>query len=137
MKMTLYLCFCIMFTLCIAGQYAQAENISIQNLQPVVVKTIPESGSSDVDPKLSEIRITFSKNMLDKSWSCVNLSKETFPTAAGDPRYDQDKRTFVFPVKLEPGRTYAIWLNSEKYKNFKDVQKNPAVPYLLVFETKK
>ena len=39
-------------------------------------------------------------------------------------------------VKLEKGRTYVIWLNSEKFENFKDASGNPAVPYLLVFETK-
>jgi hypothetical protein len=40
----------------------------------------------------------------------------------------------VLPVKLEPGRTYALWLNSG---NFKDSGGQRAVPYLLVFETKK
>ena len=103
----------------------------------MVVRTIPESGSVDVDPALTEIRVTFSKEMLDGGWSCVNLSKESFPAAAGDPKFDQDKRTFVFPVKLEPGKTYAILFNSEKYKNFMDTKRNPAMSYLLVFETRK
>ena len=40
-------------------------------------------------------------------------------------------------VKLEPGRTYAIWVNSEKFGNFKDADGRSAVPYLLVFQTKK
>jgi hypothetical protein len=38
-------------------------------------------------------------------------------------------------VKLEPGKTYVIWLNSQKFRNFKDKDGQPAVPYLLVFET--
>ena len=39
-------------------------------------------------------------------------------------------------MKLEAGKTYVSWLNSEKFKNFKDAEGKPAVPYLLVFETK-
>jgi hypothetical protein len=38
-------------------------------------------------------------------------------------------------VKLEPRKTYAIWLNSGNFGNFKDTSGNSAVPYLLVFET--
>lgn len=41
------------------------------------------------------------------------------------------------PVKLEPGKTYAIWVNSEKLGNFMDADGHSAVPYLLVFMTKK
>jgi RNA polymerase sigma-70 factor (ECF subfamily) len=43
----------------------------------------------------------------------------------------------VLPVKLEPGKTYAVWVNSEKFGNFKDADGRSAVPYLLVFKTKK
>jgi hypothetical protein len=39
------------------------------------------------------------------------------------------------PVKLEPNRFYATWLNSEKFKNFQDREGRPAVPYLLTFRT--
>ena len=128
---------CFVSAILVSVSLAHAGDISIQGLQPVVVKTIPESGSLDVDPGLTEIRVTFSKEMQDKSWSCVTLSKETFPPTAGDPKYDVGKRTFVLPVKLEPGRTYALMLNSEKYTNFKDVKGNSALPYLLIFETRK
>ena len=55
----------------------------------------------------------------------------------GKPKYLADKRTCVLPVKLEPGKTYAIWVNSEKLGNFKDTDGRSAVPYLLVFKTKK
>jgi RNA polymerase sigma-70 factor (ECF subfamily) len=43
----------------------------------------------------------------------------------------------VLPVKLEPGKTYAIWVNSGEFGNFKDTDGRSAVPYLLVFKTKK
>jgi RNA polymerase sigma-70 factor (ECF subfamily) len=43
----------------------------------------------------------------------------------------------VVSVDLKPGKTYAIWLNSQKFGNFRDASGKSAVPYLLVFETKK
>jgi hypothetical protein len=47
-----------------------------------------------------------------------------------------DGKTCVLPVKLEPGKTYVSWLNSQKFGNFKDADGRSAVPYLLVFETR-
>jgi hypothetical protein len=67
------------------------------------------------------------------------LSDDTFPKTVGEKpiHYEKDKRTCVLKVKLEPGKTYAIWVNSDNFKNFKDADGRPAVPYLLVFKTKK
>jgi len=115
----------------------RAEDVTLEGARAVVVRTIPEAGTSDVDPKLTEIQVTFSKDMQDRSWSWVQASKESFPTLDGSkPKYLTDKRTCVLPVKLRPGKTYAIWLNSQKFGNFKDTEGHPALPYLLVFKTK-
>jgi hypothetical protein len=57
------------------------------------------------------------------------------PELVGDPQYDAGRRTCVVQVRLEPGRSYACWLNHEQLKNFKDAQGRPAVPYLLAFRT--
>jgi RNA polymerase sigma-70 factor (ECF subfamily) len=84
----------------VAGSVSRADEVSVQTALPVVVRTVPQAGSSDVDPKT-------------------------------------DKRTCVVKVKLEPGQTYAIWLNSEKFENFKDADGRSAVPYLLAFQTAK
>ena len=120
-----------------AGFAQQAEEVSVKSMPPVVVKTVPESGSTTVDPKLAEISVTFSKDMADESWAWCQISKETYPTSIGKPQYQQDKRTCVLPVMLEPGKTYVIWLNLGKFQGFRDTDGHPAVPYLLVFETKK
>jgi RNA polymerase sigma-70 factor (ECF subfamily) len=110
---------------------------SVKALPPVVVKTVPESGDTHVDATaVKEIRVTFSKEMADKSWSWSQISNDTFPKNAGEPHYDKSKRTCMLPVKLEPKKTYVIWLNSENFGNFKDAEGRSAVPYLLVFETK-
>ena len=116
----------------------QASDARVKTMPPVVVKTLPQSGDTAVDPAVNEIRVTFSKDMLtENQWSWVMISKETFPKITGDVRYLKDKRTCVAPVKLEPGKTYVIWFNSGKYNYFKDVDNRSAVPYLLVFQTGK
>lgn len=119
------------------GAAARADDVTLEAVPPVVVKTVPEAGTADVDPKLTEIKVTFSKDMQDGAWSWVTHSKDSFPKMDGKPRYLTDKRTCVLPVKLEPGKTYAVWLNSAKFGDFKDADGRSAVPYLLVFKTKK
>ena len=109
---------------------------SMANAPPVVVKSIPQAGALNVDPTTTEIRVTYSKNMRDGSWSWSTWGEENFPKMTGKPHYMDDKRTCVAPVKLEPNKFYAIWLNSGNFGNFKDAGGRPAVPYLLVFKTK-
>jgi RNA polymerase sigma-70 factor (ECF subfamily) len=117
--------------------FARADEVSVETAPPVTVKTLPQAGAADVDAKTTEIQVTFSKDMMDQSWSWSQLSDETFPKFTGKPKYLKNKRTCAVSVKLEPGKTYAIWLNSEKFDNFKDADGRPAVPYLLVFKTAK
>ena len=110
---------------------------SVRTLPPVVVKTVPMSGDTAVDAsKVTEIRVTFSKAMTDKSWSWSEISPDSKLPITGEIKYDADGKTCIAPVKLEAGKTYVSWLNSEKFKNFKDAEGRPAIPYLLVFETK-
>ena len=116
----------------------RAEPITIKALPPVVVKTVPESGAEAVDPDTKEIHVTFSKDMLTKKmWSLVTVSQESFPKIDGQVKYLANKRTFVAPVKLEAGRAYALWINQGRFTGFRDEGNHPAVPYLLVFQTRK
>jgi RNA polymerase sigma-70 factor (ECF subfamily) len=114
----------------------RSQEITLESVPPVVVKTVPEAGVSDVDPNTKEIQVTFSQPMQDGSWSWSTASKDSFPQTTGKPSYKGDRRTAVLPVKLLPGRTYAIWLNSQRFRNFRGANGEPAVPYLLVFKTK-
>jgi RNA polymerase sigma-70 factor (ECF subfamily) len=135
--MKLFATLSLVMALAFAGSARRAEDLTVATAPPVVVKTVPQAGAADVDPGLKSISVTFSKDMEDESWSWVKLSDESFPKLDGKPKYDKDKRTCVLPVKLEPGKSYAIWLNSDKFENFKDADGRSSVPYLLVFETKK
>jgi hypothetical protein len=109
--------------------------ITLASAPPVVVKTVPEAGADNIDPGLKTITVTFSKKMQDGSWSWVQMSKDSFPTMRGKPRYLEGNKTNVLDVTLKPNQTYAIWFNSDKFQNFKDEQGRLAVPYLLVFRT--
>ena len=134
MKRTIMILVCLMW---IAADVAWAQEASVKSLPPSVVRTIPESGDKNVDAATTtQIKVTFSKEMMAGSWSWAQVSKETFPQLIGNPKYLDDKMTCVIDVKLEPKKTYVIWLNSQKFSNFKDADGNPAVPYLLVFQTK-
>src|ERR1700733_5222915 len=105
----------------------QAQDMTLQTAPPVVVKTVPEAGAKDVDPGLTEIKITFSKDMQDHSWSWSTAWQKSTPDPNGAPKYLDDKRTCVLSVKLESGKVYGYWLNSEKFRNFKDSDGRPAV----------
>ena len=120
-------------------QSTQEDNHAVEILTaqpPVVVETFPVSGARDVEPGEAEIRVRFSKEMADGSWSWSTAWENSTPEFIGQPHYEADGRTCVVKVKLEPGQTYAFWLNSENFQNFKDQAGQPAVPYLLIFQTK-
>jgi len=109
---------------------------SVAKQPPIPVETIPASGDVSVDPGLDRIEVTFSKPMMTKEmWSFVQVSGDTFPETTGDPTW-KDDRTIVLPVKLKPGWSYVVWVNSEKYDAFRDADGNRAVPYLIAFETR-
>jgi hypothetical protein len=117
-----------------APQLCRAQDVD--SMAPVVVKTVPEAGSKDVSAGVMEIKVTFSKDMMDQSWTWSTVWKDSDATIIGKPHYDIDHRTCILKVKLEPNKTYGYWLNSQNFHGFKDTQGHAAVPYLLVFQTK-
>ena len=62
---------------------ALATEISLETAPPVVVKTVPVAGATDVDPALTEIRVTYSKKMRDGSWSWSTWGPENYPETGG------------------------------------------------------
>jgi RNA polymerase sigma-70 factor (ECF subfamily) len=125
-----------LWTLTGLAAHAADYESTVAELPAFVVKTVPAAGDTNVDPNITEVRVTFSKNMRDGSWSWSQFSEDTKLPSSGKPHYLPDGKTCVLPVKFEPGKTYGSWLNSEKFHNFKDADGKPAWPYLLVFQTK-
>ncbi len=67
-----------------------------------IVATTPTIGATDVDPKLTEITVTFDRDM-EKGMSWTG-GKPFFPPADADKKaHWRDKRTCVLPVKLACG----------------------------------
>jgi hypothetical protein len=128
--------FLIVTALSLSG-FARASAQSIDSMPPVIVKTVPESGARNVAAGEMEIKVTFSKAMTDNSWSWSSAWQNSSPESIGKPKYDAARRTCSLKVKLEPGKTYAYWINSGKFQGFRDSQGHPSVPYLLIFETSK
>jgi RNA polymerase sigma-70 factor (ECF subfamily) len=134
MKINSLLAILVTGALCqFAAGLSRAQDID--NMAPVVIKTVPEAGRKDVSPGVVEIKITFSKDMMDKSWSWSTAWQNSTPEGVGKPHYDSDHRTCILKVKLEPDKTYGWWINSQSFHGFKDAQGHSAVPYLFAFKT--
>ena len=116
---------------------APAADISVASLPPSVVSTVPRCGDTAVPPDLTEVGVTFSKDMkvTGHCWSWCGVRDDTFPELSAPTRFLDDKRTCVMTVALQPEKTYAIWINTEEYHSFQDPDGHTAVPYLLVFRT--
>ncbi|MEM1442371.1 MAG: Ig-like domain-containing protein [Verrucomicrobiota bacterium] len=121
----------VLFSLSLTSAFCE----ELEDLPPVVVKTVPQSGSEEVEAGKTVIEVTFSKEMTDQSWSWATAWEGSHPEMIGKPEYSEDGRTCSLDVKLEAGKTYGFWLNSKKFGNFKDTKGKSAVPYLLVFRT--
>lgn len=117
----------------IAPQSTRAQTIG--DSAPVVVKTVPEAGNTNLPAGEFEIKVTFNKVMKDHSWSWCTVWDDSTPPGIEDPKFDASHKTCSLKVKLEPGTTYGYWLNSEGFNHFQDLAGRPAVPYLLSFST--
>ncbi|MDA3862992.1 MAG: Ig-like domain-containing protein [Deltaproteobacteria bacterium] len=102
---------------------------------PKVVSTFPQNGVT-VNHKLTRMTVKFNEPMMDNSWSWAYEKKETFPELKGKPFYNENKTKNTVKIKLEPNQEYTVWINTSKFKNFKDKAGNPAKPYKLTFKTK-
>ena len=83
---------------------------TVAGLPPVVVSTQPVSGARDVQPRVTEIRATFSKEMADRSWGWRTAWQDSMPEIISEPRYESDHRTCVIKVRLEPGERMLVGL---------------------------
>jgi hypothetical protein len=101
---------------------------------PRVVALAPADGAGAVDPALAELRVTFDRAMAD-GWSWVMESPESFPTMTGKAFLTPDGREAVLPVRLEAGRSYVVWLNSDRYQGFRGRDGAALAPVRWAFST--
>jgi len=100
---------------------------------PRVVATYPSDGAH-VPPSIAELKVSYDHRMM-ASWSFATRGEKAFPEVLGAPSLSPDHITITLPIRLEPNRTYVVWLNTERYKNFKSEDGEPAEPYRLTFHT--
>jgi hypothetical protein len=104
--------------------------------KPEIVSMDPPNGANDVDPKLSEIRVTFSVPMGGGfSWTGGGAQFPQIP-AGKKPSWSKDRKTCVLPVELKPGWKYRLGLNSPSHKNFQSAGGVPLDPVVYTFSTR-
>lgn len=102
---------------------------------PTVVKLEPENGAADVDPATPSLRVTFDMPM-GNGMSWTKGGKAPKSPEGKKPTWSADGTTCTLPVALEPGRDYAVGLNSLKFNNFQSKWGMPLDPVLYKFRTR-
>lgn len=102
---------------------------------PHVIAFDPPLGATNVDPARTTLAVTFDRAMDREGWAWVIEDKATAPDI-GESTWDGAVRTNSAPVRLEPGRTYVVWINSPQYSYFKDPLGVPATPVRWTFTTR-
>lgn len=107
------------------------------NSPPQLVDMEPPNNSIDVDPDLTEIRVTFNMPMGGGMSWCGGGPK--FPTIPEGQRpfWTEDKKTCVMPVTLKRGRSYAMGINCPAANNFRNANGIPAAVTWYDFSTRK
>jgi beta-lactamase regulating signal transducer with metallopeptidase domain len=101
---------------------------------PHIVKSIPEQGATGVDPELTEIAVTFDRDM-GKGMSWTGGAPHFPPTDDNREARWTDARTCVLPVNLKKGAFYRLGINSTSYQNFRDTGGAPAACSVIAFAT--
>lgn len=102
---------------------------------PKVLAMSPANGATDVDPAITEIKITFDRPMVNGSWALVG-GGPNYPETTGKPSYDKECRVLTVPVRLKPDWEYRFWLNSTQYDAFRSQESIPLEPVGVRFRTR-
>lgn len=101
---------------------------------PRIIATSPKTGATDVDPALTEITVTFDRDMGGgMSWTGGGPDFPKSPEGA--KAYWINKRTCALPVTLQAARYYRVGINSTSYQNFRGANGVPAKPSAIYFTT--
>ena len=103
---------------------------------PQIVALTPKNGAQDVDPTLTELRVTFNVPMGD-GFSWTGGGPQYPNTQPGKkPYWTDDHLTCVLPVQLQPGSDYRLGLNSPSFRGFQSATGVPLEPVSYHFKTK-
>jgi tetratricopeptide (TPR) repeat protein len=110
---------------------------------PAIISTNPEIYINDVNSRLDRITIKFSRPVQPSSWFYSSLSPGILPQVTGEPALDSSSTEWILPVRLEPGKVYAIAFNCgdtikdiENFSaGFRGMSSKMCKPFVLVFAT--
>jgi beta-lactamase regulating signal transducer with metallopeptidase domain len=113
-----------------------SPDLKRKTAKPQIAGLNPKNGTMDVDPKLTEIRVTFNVAMGD-GFSWTGGGSDFPKTPEGKKAYwTEDHMTCVMPVELVPGKAYRLGLNSPSHKNFQSAGGVPLDPVTITFKTR-
>jgi len=102
--------------------------------KPKVISMTPPNGAVDVDPGLRALVIRFDRPMTVGSFSIVG-GGPNFPEITRQAAYDSAGRVLTVPVKLKPNQQYELWLNSDRFTNFRSRDGVVLDPIHVTFRT--
>jgi beta-lactamase regulating signal transducer with metallopeptidase domain len=102
---------------------------------PRILSTSPAVGAMDVDPAVTEITITFDRDM-GGGFSWTGGGPDYPKITEGKTPFWRDRRTAVLPVSLEVGKYYRVGVNSKSHQNFRGADGIPAPPSAIYFVTR-
>ncbi|MCA9026536.1 MAG: M56 family metallopeptidase [Planctomycetaceae bacterium] len=113
---------------------AEQNQEAKQTPWPQLIETEPKTGTTGVDAGLSEIRVTFDRDMgKGMSWTG---GPPLFPPVDKSRKAQWiDDRTCVLPVKLKRGEYYRLGINSTSHQNFKSTDGVAAPSSVIAFST--
>ena len=112
-----------------------SDELKARTAKPKIVLMSPPNGAQDVDPNVSELRVTFSVPMGGGfSWTGGGPRFPRIP-AGKRPYWTEDRKTCVLPVELNPDSDYRLGFNSPSHKNFQNAAGVPLDPVVYTFKT--
>ncbi|MBN1786986.1 MAG: hypothetical protein JW806_01175 [Sedimentisphaerales bacterium] len=115
-----------------------------EEVLPFVIDSVPGLYTEDVNAAVTDsITIVFSEPMETTSWFYSSFSPMLMPKVTAPPVFDKKGLEWTLPVKLRPGKIYALSINcgdaAEEIKNlqagFRNVSGEKSKSYVLVFAT--
>jgi beta-lactamase regulating signal transducer with metallopeptidase domain len=104
--------------------------------RPWVIACSPRVGETEVDPALTEVSVTFDRDMSEEiSWTRRDNGPHFPPLPDGQRAKWRDRRTCVLPVKLEAGQFYRVEINRTDQQDFRGQDGRAAAQSVLYFTT--
>jgi hypothetical protein len=115
-----------------------AMSARYDSARPRVVRMAPAAGATGVRASLHEIRIWFDQPMAEEMMvdPLREDSSASFPAITGKSTLDESRTIVTLSVHLEPGRSYALVLDSRYGRGFRSESGVPLSPVVLRFRTK-